>query len=146
MSLATATRLTLMGLAVALGGCQSMTARQEPPPSDYRVRHPIIVSPQGAYVASQCGQWPEDLGPAPGNPNIENRPNWNHGCATQHNLAAIVANPNDLLHPRAETQSDAARRQTAIDRYRRAVAPGPHTVHTPVQPLTDIKSAVRGGG
>jgi type IV pilus biogenesis protein CpaD/CtpE len=146
MSFGTTAKLALVGLALALGGCKSVATMHDPYPHDYRLRHPIVVGPQGAYVASQCGQWPEDLGVAPGNSSALNRPNWNHGCATQHNLAAIVANPNDLLHPRAEGQSDAARRQTVIARYRRGDSPGPHTVHTPIQPLTDIKSAVRGGG
>jgi pilus assembly protein CpaD len=141
-----ALRLVLLGAAFALGGCQSHTAAYDSYPHDYRVRHPILVGPQGAYVASPCGQWPSDLGVSPGAQSQMNRPSWNHGCASQHNLAAIVANPNDLLGPRQETASDAARRQTALGRYRRGESPGPHTIHNPIQPLTDIKSAVRGGG
>lgn len=137
-------KLAVLGLALALGGCKSVASMHDPYPHDVRMRHPIVVGPQGAYVASQCGQWPDDLGVAPGNGNVLNRPNWNHGCATQHNLAAIVADPSDLLRPRAETQSDAARRQVAIGRYRQGQQP--HTPHAPIQPLTDIKSAVRGGG
>jgi len=146
MSFRTSARLALLGAVIALGGCKSVASMHDPYPHDYRMRHPIVVGPQGAYVATQCGQWPDDLGVAPGNGNALNRPNWNHGCATQHNLAAIVADPNDLLRPRAETTLDAARRQTVIGRYRRGDSPGPHTVHNPIQPLTDIKSAVRGGG
>ena len=130
-------------LAAGLSGCQSVATMRDPYPHDYRQRHPIMVGPQGAYVASQCGLWPNDLGIAPGAEDHMNRPSWNHGCSTQHNLAAMVANPNDLLGPRAETPADSARRQAAITRYR--AGQPPHTIHTPVQPLTDIRSAVRGG-
>lgn len=134
----------LIGLAAGLGGCKSVATMYDPYPHDYRQRHPIMVGPQGAYVASQCGLWPVDVGPGPGSDSHLNRPTWNHGCATQHNLAAIVANPADLLGPRAEAPADAARRQTALGRYRRGEPP--NAVHSPIQPLTDIRSAVRGGG
>ena len=48
-----------------------------------------------------------------------NRPHWNHGRASQRNLAAQVANPADLVQPRAETPVLASRRTTAIDKYRK---------------------------
>ncbi|WP_439572267.1 CpaD family pilus assembly lipoprotein [Phreatobacter sp.] len=140
-------RLAAIGLAgLMLAGCQQsrIAAIDRDFPVDYRQRHPIMVSTHGARVAHPCGQWPHDLGPADGTLSAMNHPHWNHGCATQHNLAAIVANPNDLLAPRAEQQADAARRQTAIGRYRLGTAPGPHTIHTPIQALTDVRSAVRG--
>ena len=76
-----------------------------------------------------CGEWPEDLGVAPvptlGTlpPSMENRPYWNFGCATQHNLAASVVNPEDLIQPRAETAPMAARRQTVIEKYRKGDNP-----------------------
>lgn len=140
-------RLAAVGLAgLMLAGCQQsrIAAIDRDFPVDYRQRHPILVSAHGAQVAHRCGQWPHDLGPADPALSTMNHPHWNHGCATQHNLAAIVANPNDLLTPRSEQQADAARRQTAIGRYRQGTAPGPHTVHTPIQALTDVRSAVRG--
>lgn len=136
--------IMLIGIAAALGGCQSVASMRDPYPHDYRQRHPIMVGPQGAYVASQCGLWPADVGIAHGSESHLNRPSWNHGCATQHNLAAIVENPGDLLGPRAETQPDAARRQTSIGRYRSGQPP--HIVHPAMPPLTDIRSNVRGGG
>ncbi len=48
-----------------------------------------------------------------------NRPHWNHGCANQRNLAAQVANPADLVQPRAETPVLASRRATVMDKYRK---------------------------
>jgi pilus assembly protein CpaD len=40
------------------------------------------------------------------------------GCSVTANIAAQVANPEDLLHPRAETPPDGSRRQVVIDKYR----------------------------
>jgi type IV pilus biogenesis protein CpaD/CtpE len=92
-------------------------------PSDYRARHPIIVSGRGAYVPHKCGQWPEDLGAASVS-NTLNEQYWNYGCSTQHNLAAMVANPNDLLAQRQGSGSpDATRRAIVLDKYRKAQDP-----------------------
>lgn len=65
-------------------------------------------------VTDECGQWPEDLI----NNSFMNK-NWhNFGCASQNNLAAMIANPMDLKAPRAETPIDAERRSTVIGLYR----------------------------
>jgi pilus assembly protein CpaD len=127
-----AAKLLLVGTAFALGGCQSVASMRDPYPHDYRQRHPIVVGPQG------------DLGAAPGSDSHLNRPSWNHGCAYQHNLAAIVANPNDLLGPRPETEIDASRRQTIMSRHRQGTAPGPQIDHQPIRSLTDIKREIKG--
>ncbi len=81
-----------------------------------------------SYLAIQagvdgCGQWPADL--AAGS---ENRNYQNFGCASQKNLAAIVANPSDLLGPRGPTSIDAERRLKVIEAYRNAQNPA--TVYT----------------
>lgn len=67
------------------------------------------------YVAEgpECGHWPTNLAHDP-----RNIPYPNFGCATQHNLAAHIANPADLLGPRSMTPADGARRYEVIDRYR----------------------------
>lgn len=65
---------------------------------------------------SACGQWPEDLVVNTyGNKNY-----YNFGCATQNNLAAQIADPNDLLGPRRVTPADATQRGQALERYRGA--------------------------
>lgn len=65
-----------------------------------------------------CGQWPEDLASEPENKNYQN-----FGCASQNNLASIIANPSDLLGPRGSTPIDAERRLQVIDAYRNARNP-----------------------
>jgi pilus assembly protein CpaD len=40
------------------------------------------------------------------------------GCSVTANMAAQVADPEDLLHPRAETPPDGSRRQIVLDKYR----------------------------
>jgi pilus assembly protein CpaD len=42
----------------------------------------------------------------------------NFGCAVTANIAAQVANPQDLLRPRVMTPADAQRRATVLGRYR----------------------------
>lgn len=66
------------------------------------------------YVAEgpECGQWPENMAY---NPN--NLPYPNMGCATQHNLAAMVANPADLLGPRTQGARSAERHDMVMDKY-----------------------------
>lgn len=66
-----------------------------------------------AEVQSECGKWDEDLMDMG-----ENRNYGNFGCATQRNLAAMVANPADLLGPRGESEIDATRRTTVINDWR----------------------------
>ncbi len=48
-----------------------------------------------------------------------NLPQRNFGCATQHNIAAMVADPRDLVSPRALTPDDAQRRLEVLDKYRK---------------------------
>lgn len=65
-------------------------------------------------VTNQCGEWPEDLQ----SNTTSNRNYHNFGCATQNNLAAQIANPMDLVTPRAQAPIDATRRSTVIGLYR----------------------------
>lgn len=68
--------------------------------------------------AGPCGLWPEDLGPTLRSPIYQsNRPYWNLGCASQRNMAAMVANPADLVQPRPEAPTYTMRRSTVIGKY-----------------------------
>ncbi|HKS60699.1 MAG TPA: CpaD family pilus assembly protein [Xanthobacteraceae bacterium] len=82
-----------------------------------RVNYPRMVAETGP-----CGLWPEDIGPTLNAAHTNNRPHWNHGCASQRNLAAQVAEPADLVQPRAETPVLASRRTTVLDKYRKGEA------------------------
>ena len=87
----------------------------------YPVAGDAIAPVRLAYTAvragvGECGTWPRDLNdPA----NIhDSRQYHNFACANRANLAAQIANPTDLLHPRAPSPSDPARRATVIEGYR----------------------------
>jgi pilus assembly protein CpaD len=92
-------------------------------PSDLSALATIKLNyPRMAAQAGPCGLWPDDLGPTLDPQYNHNRPYWNLGCASQRNLAAQVANPADLVQPRAETPVYAARRSTVLDKYRQGEA------------------------
>jgi pilus assembly protein CpaD len=79
-----------------------------------RLKYPRIVAEAGP-----CGTWPEDLGPSIKNKTyFENKPYYNLGCSQQRNLAAMVANPEDLVQPRADSGIYTARRTFVLDKYR----------------------------
>jgi pilus assembly protein CpaD len=78
-----------------------------------RLNYPKITADAGP-----CGVWPEDLGPTFKNDMYQNnRPFYNLGCAYQRNMAAMVANPSDLIQPRPESPGSATRRSTVLDKY-----------------------------
>ena len=74
-------------------------------------------------TAGPCGTWPNDLGPVQDPVYEANANYWNMGCASQRNLASMVANPADLVQPRGETPAYQARRSVAIDKYRQGQSP-----------------------
>lgn len=74
---------------------------------------PIRVSYM-TYVAEAppCGNWSTNLAREPGN-----LPYPNFGCSTQHNFAAQIANPADLLGPRNMTGRPDNRRAVVWEKY-----------------------------
>lgn len=76
---------------------------------------PVILSfKRFVASASPCGDWSRDYAFNPSNGYTPN-----HGCATQNNLAAVVADPADLINPRNMTPAEAARRNTVVGKYHR---------------------------
>jgi pilus assembly protein CpaD len=75
--------------------------------------------PRMSAEAGPCGLWPADLGPTYAPDHYENKPYWNLGCATQRNLASMVANPTDLVQPRGDTPASSARRSVVLEKYRK---------------------------
>ena len=98
------------------GVSKSRISTRTYPVQDPSADAPIRLSyPRMQATAGECGSWPENIG---GHFN-RNTDYENFGCATQANLAAMVANPSDLLTPRASTPADQARRATVIEKYRK---------------------------
>lgn len=66
------------------------------------------------YVAEApvCGYWPTNLANQRDNGNYPN-----FGCANQHNLAVMVANPGDLVGPRTESDRTGERRDITWNKY-----------------------------
>jgi pilus assembly protein CpaD len=63
-------------------------------------------------VVPTCGIWPEK------EPNpFDNSQYENFGCATQQNLAAMVANPGDLLTPQGMTPANGGRSASVVKTY-----------------------------
>ncbi len=90
------------------------------------------------YVAEppDCPDWSENVARDP-----QNMPWPNMGCATQRNLAAMVANPEDLLHPRGETPRPSERRDVVWNKYVRGEptistrAPSEHANASEISPI-----------
>ena len=77
-------------------------------------RAPVLVGFDTVRaVVPQCGQAWGNL-TRTGN----NAGHSNFGCAVNANLAAQIANPRDIVTPRAMTGADSARRSVVIDHYR----------------------------
>lgn len=77
--------------------------------NDFRIEVNYI-----AYEArtAPCGDWSVSLADTSAN---ETAPNF--GCSVQHNIAAMVADPRDLLGPRPMEASDTGRRAVVVDHY-----------------------------
>jgi pilus assembly protein CpaD len=78
------------------------------------LREPPIRVSYMRFVAQPppCGNWSTNVANEP-----MNLPYPDLGCANQHNLGAMVANPADLLGPRSETARDSMRRDEMLTKY-----------------------------
>lgn len=70
-------------------------------------------------IAPECGDWSKE----------SSHDFWNvdysdFGCATQHNIAVMIAEPADLLSMRAADPADAARLNRIIQAYRAGLSTG----------------------
>lgn len=66
-----------------------------------------------ASVERPCGNWSRDF-----SAYHNNQPWDNFGCAQQHNMAAMVADPLDLKRPRDTDPIDVDRRKVVLKTYR----------------------------
>lgn len=80
---------------------------------DHSKAAPLQVSYlQVKAVVPRCGLWPTGS-----DTNFENRDAANFGCAAQQNLAAMVANPADLVRPQPMTPPLGSRRANTLKIY-----------------------------
>ena len=77
-------------------------------------QQPAIKVSYMRYIAEgpECGNWPINVAYEP-----QNLPMANTGCPNQRNLAAMIANPADLLGPRTMTPGSSERRDVVWDKY-----------------------------
>jgi pilus assembly protein CpaD len=87
--------------------------------------------------AEACGDWSVNLAST-----SANQASPNFGCATQHNLAAMVADPRDLVSPKPLDPNDAQRRLTVLEKYRK----GETTVTAKAAEQSGAISQVGGAG
>lgn len=109
-------------LAAAGVPSHGIEVRSYTPAESIRLATIKVKYPRMKAETGPCGLWPNDIGPTYDPVYTSNRPHWNHGCATQRNLAAQVDNPADLVQPRAEAPAYAARRSIVLDKYRKGEA------------------------
>ena len=88
-----------------------LVATHDAPAGDMRVEIDYV-----AYQAhtDECGDWSEDLAVS-----LDNATPKNFGCSVQHNIAAMVSDPRDLMSPRPMDGSDANRRAAVVGHYER---------------------------
>jgi len=104
--------ITFFGERAAVSGISRdkiLVTTREAGNSDTRVDVSYI-----AYTAhtKACGDWSEDE-----SFTMENHTSANFGCAVQQNIAAMVADPRDLLGPGAMSPASTNRRATVMDHY-----------------------------
>lgn len=91
--------------------------------TSYQVGSPDISAPVRVTFAAmkaqtnKCGRWPEDIVQS----GAENKHYADFGCSNQQNLAAQIANPQDLLGPRKQSPIDATRQGVVIDDYQQGL-------------------------
>ena len=94
---------------------------------------PVVVSFARHFASSpECGDWSQPI-----TQTGYNEPHANFGCAQQHNIAALVADPRDINTPRTSTPPDAMRRSQVLTDYRT-----PRDTATPVDDAVLISDAI----
>ena len=134
MRLASMTREHLHAAGVPWGALKGATYRAPGDSSDAML---TLTFTRFVATASPCGVFTENLAAGPRNLSTPN-----FGCAAQHNLAAMVSDPRDLVEPRAMTRADATRRGIVLELYRE----GESTVTEEESQASGVVSDVDGGG
>lgn len=105
-------------------------------PADAKPAPLIVGFTSFQAVGPTCGQHWDNL-----TSTGSNKPYANFGCAQTANIAAMVANPRDLVTPRDMTAPDATRRSVVLDKYRKG-----DTTSTTKDEQANASSKSGGGG
>jgi hypothetical protein len=99
-----------LGLAFALAGCAHQETTWLPGPD-------IIQLADNQALPPDCRPLAEPSTFRGGTWQTESRPTIAFGCATYGNLARMLANPQDLVHPAPFAGQDAVTAGAAVQRY-----------------------------
>ncbi|WP_297296320.1 CpaD family pilus assembly protein [uncultured Methylovirgula sp.] len=118
-------RIEWVRRALAAGGARAPLQVTNYPVVNGDLASPVRLSFVGlkSKVADPCGQWPADLASGGGLQGWDNTPYWNYGCAYQSMIAEQVADPRDLVEPRAEDPADTEMQARAIAQVRQGTDP-----------------------
>jgi len=88
----------------------------------------------GAHTDA-CSNWSDDA-----DKTVDNLPMPDFGCATQHNMAAMVADPRDLVQARPMGPADATRRQTILQTYEKGAVTAAQKTEEQKSSVSDVAS------
>jgi pilus assembly protein CpaD len=126
-------------LLAAAGVSPSVIAtRQYRPVTPMKFATLRLSYPKMIAEAGPCGMFPRDLGANIEGIDPSNHSYWNFGCTQQHNLAAMIENPADLVQPRGEDPVYAARRSVMLDKYRKGDTTGTRNPDAEKAKISDI--------
>jgi pilus assembly protein CpaD len=109
-----ASSLAAVRQAAVFTELKALHVRAASTPATAQVANAVRIHVTHAVVtAPQCPDWSK-----PEADNSDNSPSSNFGCATEANLAAIVANPADLAKGRSSTTADGAVLAHGVELYR----------------------------
>ena len=128
----------IVSILAAAGLPPQSIAVQTYPATGASVAPVLIGYPKIVAQAGPCGLWPQDVGPSLNRAWTENQPPWNFGCAEQHNLAAMVADPSDLVQPRGETPAYTMRRVKVLSNYAQGQATSTETTSSNTGKISSV--------
>ena len=103
-------RKSLNEFGVPWSSIKGATYRTGAAPSDTQI---IVSYTRYVATASECGNWPGTKFK-----DYRNLRHPNMGCATQNNIAALVADPHDLIAPSEAAARDSAYAVRGVEQYR----------------------------
>lgn len=80
-----------------------------------------------------CGNWSVNVAD-----DENNSPMPNFGCSVQHNIAAMVSDPRDLIAPRPMSPADGQRRATVMSNYEKGQPTGAQQTSQQSGAVSDI--------